>query len=438
MSVSSETLGRRRRMFMDRIGPSAAAVFPSAPISIRANDVEYRYRQDNDLLYLTGFSEPEAVCLLLPEHPKEEFVMFVRPRDPERETWTGRRAGVEGAIEVYGAQAAYPIDKLDEKIGEYVSERERLYFAFGRDGAFNQRVQGWMRQWQQLRPRSGSGPNALLDPSEIVHEMRLFKDEEELACLRQAIAIAADGHHAAMRTARDGVREYEVEAVLDYTFRRAGGSGPAYPSIVAAGANATILHYTNNDQPMRAGELLLIDAGAEYESYCADITRTFPVGRHFNEAQRAVYDVVLAAQLAAIDMVRPGARIEDPHRRAVEVLVDGLLALQLLAGNREEIITKELYRSLYMHRTSHWLGMDVHDVGQYKMEGRSRVLEPGMVLTVEPGIYIGSERTDVAACYLGIGVRIEDDVLVTPTGHEVLSAAVPKQPAELEALRVGA
>jgi Xaa-Pro aminopeptidase len=435
MTFAPEVYAQRRRALMDRLGPNAAAVFPAAPVSVRSNDVEYVYRQDNDLLYLTGFAEPEAVALLLPGHPKEEFILFVRPRDPERETWTGRRAGVEGATAVYGAQMAYTVDKLDEKIAGYVSERERLYYSFGRDAAFNQRVLGWMRQWQQLRPRSGTGPIAVLDPAEIVHEMRLVKSEEELTCMRQAVAIAAAGHAAALRAARDGVYEYEIEALLDYTFRKRGGSGPAYPSIVAAGVNATILHYTTNDQHLRAGDLLLIDAGAEYHGYCSDVTRTFPVSGSFSDAQRAIYEIVLHAQLAGIEAVRPGARIDEPHARAVEIIVDGLLHLGLLHGERQEIIAKELYRPFYMHRTSHWLGMDVHDVGRYKLEGNMRVLEPGMVLTVEPGIYIAPERSDVDRRYLGIGVRIEDDVLVTPDGHEVLSAAIAKQTADLEAIR---
>jgi Xaa-Pro aminopeptidase len=435
MTISPEVFAQRRRTLMERLGPDAAAIFPAAPVSVRSNDVEYPYRQDNDFLYLTGFAEPEAVCLLLPGHPKEQFILFVRPRDPERETWTGRRAGVEGAVSTYAADMAYTVDRLDEKIGEYVGERSYLYYAFGRDARFNERVLAWVRRWQQTRPRSGTGPTAVLDPGEMLHEQRLLKDAEELACLRQAIDIAADAHRAAMRQARGGLYEYEIEALLDYTFRHKGGSGPAYPSIVAGGANATILHYVNNDRPLQSGDLLLIDAGAEYHGYCADITRTFPLAERFSDAQRAIYELVLHAQLAAIDVIRPGVRIEDAHLRAVEVLVDGLLALGLLHGDRQEVIGKEQYKPFYMHRTSHWLGMDVHDVGKYKVEGQSRMLEPGMVLTVEPGLYVAADRTDVDPRYLGIGVRIEDDVLVTPEGHEVLSAAAPKQIADIEALR---
>jgi len=434
MRVAGEVFADRRRRVMNRIGSNAAALFVAAPIAVRSNDVEHRYRQDNDLLYLTDFAEPEAACLLLPGHPKEEYVLFVRPRDPERETWTGRRAGVEGALAEFGAQAVYPIDKLDEKVNEYVGERDYLYYAFSRDSIFNNRVTAWMRQWQQMRARTGSGPIALLDPGPIVHEMRVIKDDSEIGMLRRAIAIAVQGHRAAMQSARDGVQEYEIEALLDYTFRRLGGTGPAYPSIVAGGVNATILHYTTNDQALRAGELLLIDAGAEFGGYCADITRTFPIGGRFSRAQRALYDVVLQAQRAAINSVRPGVHVDDPHKCAVEALVDGLLTLGIVKGDRKEIVERELYRPFYMHRTSHWLGMDVHDVGKYKLEGHSRLLEPGMVLTVEPGLYIAADRTDVDPGYRGIGIRIEDDVLVTADGHEVLSADAPKDPVELEGL----
>jgi len=432
---SLEIYQQRRRAFMERMGPNAVAIVPAAPIAVRSNDVDYTYKQDSDLLYLTGFPEPEAVCVLTPGHAREEFVMFVRPRDLERETWTGRRAGVEGALQIFGAQAAYPIDQLEARINDYAGERDQLYYVFGRDAALNQRVTSWLQRWRQMRPRSGSGPMATLDPGEIVHELRLLKSDVEVERMRRAIAISAAAHHAAMGSTRDAMYEYEIEALLDYTFRRHGASGPAYPSIVAGGENATILHYTNNDQCLRAGELLLIDAGAEYDGYCADVTRTFPIGPRFSPAQRAIYELVLQAQLAAIAVIRPGARVDEPHSRAVEVLVDGLLRLGLLQGDPQEIISKETYKPFYMHRTGHWLGLDVHDVGKYKLEGNARLLEPGMVLTVEPGLYFGAGCPDVDAKYHGIGVRIEDDVLVTRAGHEVLSAAIAKTPDEVEALR---
>ncbi len=436
MAIERETLARRRRAVMERIGADAALLLPAAPVAVRSHDVEYPYRQDNDFYYLTGFREPEAVCLLLPGQAKrEEFVLFVQPRDPERETWTGRRAGVEGAIERYGADIAYTVDKLDEKVLAYVGERERLYCPMGRHTAFTQKAMGWLQHWQAQRPRSGRGPAAVLDPGEILHEMRLFKAPEEVAAMRRAMAIAADAHVAALRAARPGVYEYEIEALLDYTFRRRGGWGPAYPSIVAAGENATILHYTTNDRALQAGDLLLIDAGAEVDGYCADVTRTHPVSGEFSEAQRDIYTLVLQAQLAAIAAVRPGVRFDDVHHRAVAVLVEGMLALGLLSGDKDEIIDKEQYKPFYMHRTSHWLGLDVHDVGKYKIDGESRLLEPDMVLTVEPGLYVGAQVPDADPHWAGIGVRIEDDVLVTAAGCEVLSAAVPKTIAELAAAR---
>jgi len=420
---------------MEAIGPDAVAIFPAAPERTRTNDIEYPYRQRSDFHYLTGFPEPGAVCVLQPGHASEEYVLFVRPRDREKETWTGRRAGVEGALAEYGASMAYPIDELDQRLPKAIAERNQLYYAMDRDEVFTRRVVGWLENAQLTRPRTGRGPTGLLDARPPVHEMRLRKQPDELERMRRAIAISAEAHLAAMREARPGDWEYEVEALIDYIFRRNGAVGPAYPSIVAGGANATILHYTTNDRRLAAQELLLIDAGAEYDFYCADITRTFPIGARFEGAQRAIYDLVLAAQLAAIDVVRPGARFDEPHQRAVRTLVVGLLDLGLLQGTADEIIEKELYKPVYMHRTSHWLGMDVHDVGLYRLGDAPRPLEPGMVLTVEPGLYIADHLADIDPKWHGIGVRIEDDVLVTPDGNEVLTAAVPKRVDDVEALR---
>ncbi len=433
-SRSREVYARRRKELMSRMGSDAALLVVASPAVVRSNDVEYPYRADNDLVYLTGFAEPETVCLLLPGHPDGEFLLFVRPRDPGRETWTGRRAGVEGAVARFGADRGYPIAQLEQTISELVASRERLFYRFGRDSAFNDRVVGWMRHWQQLRPRSGSGPTTLVDSAELIHEMRLFKCEEELVRLRKAAEVAARGHLLAMHAARAGMYEFEIEALLDSTFRRLGAAGPAYPSIVASGENATVLHYTENNRQLQDGELLLIDAGAEYDHYCSDITRTFPIGVQSTPERRAVYDAVLRAQLAAIDAVRPGNAYDEPHHRAVEVLVEELIALGLLQTGKNEAIEKELYRSYYMHRTSHWLGMDVHDVGAYKVGSEVRKLEPGMVLTVEPGLYISPERDDVPEGYRGIGVRIEDDVVVTEGGCEVLTEAVPKTWEEISSL----
>jgi Xaa-Pro aminopeptidase len=424
---------RRRQQLMQALGPSAVAIFPAAPETIRSNDVEYRYRQHSDFYYLTGFTEPGSVCVLRPGH-QEEYVLFVRPRDQERETWTGRRLGVEGVVGTLGASAAYPIDELDAKMPPLLAERTALYYAVERDAVFTDRVLRWMQQAQANRARSGTGPSGLLDPRPLVHEMRLSKSEAEIARMRRAAAISAAGHAAAMRSARAGQHEYEIEALIEYEFRRGGASGPAYPSIVASGGNATVLHYTQNDHELRASDLLLIDAGAEYECYCADVTRTFPVGRRFEGRGRALYEIVLAAQLAAIDTIRPGVRFDDVHQAALRVLVDGLLRLGLLSGDPATILEKEEFKPFYMHRTSHWLGIDVHDVGLYKVDGQSRLLEPGMVLTVEPGLYIGTHLTSVPVDWHGLGIRIEDDVLVTADGHDVLTAAIPKRIDEIEAL----
>lgn len=429
MSLEREVFAARRKRFMERLPAGAAAIFHSAPHPIRSHDVEHRYRPDSDLYYLTGFPEPETVALFLPGHPKEEFVLFVRPRDPERETWTGYRSGVEGAIGEYGADMAYPIDKLAEEGRKYLGEREQIFFGTGRDETFGRTLLEWFGQWMALRPRTGAGPRVLADAGQIVHEMRLFKTEDELALMRRAIEVTTEAHVAAMRERRPGMSEHEIEALIEYLFRRGGGVGPAYPSIVAGGANATILHYTENNRALADGDLLLVDAGAELGYYCADITRTYPVGSRFTETQRALFDVVLEAQKAAIDLVAPGVRFDDVHMAAVRVLVQGLIDNGLLTEpNLDEAIQKELYKPFYMHRTSHWLGMDVHDVGNYKVGSESRQLEPGMVLTVEPGLYVSPANQDVAPQWLGIGIRIEDDVLVTAGGHEVLSAAIPKTP----------
>jgi Xaa-Pro aminopeptidase len=423
----------RRREFMARM-EGGVAIFRAAPVAVRSHDVDYSYRQDNDFLYVTGFPEPEATCLLAPGSDKP-FTLFVRARDRERETWTGTRAGVEGAKERYGADAAYPAEELAERLPPLIEHAPVLYFAPGRDERFNQRIGDLFAWARDNRARSGAGPRGVLDPGTLLHEMRLFKRPEEIAAMERAIAIAAEAHRAAMREVHPGIAEYEIEALIDYTFRRRGATGPAYPSIVASGANATILHYIENTRRMEDGDLLLVDAGAEYDAYCADVTRTFPVGARFSDRQRALYAIVLAAQEAAIATVRPGTPSDTPHRTAVAILVDGLLDLGLLGGSRDAAIGDGTYRRFYMHRTSHWLGMDVHDVGVYHVGEGPRPLAPGMVLTVEPGLYVAADCDDVDPAWRGIGIRIEDDVLVTETGARVLSAAVPKAIAEIEALR---
>lgn len=429
----AEIFKQRRARFMAEIG-AAAAILPSAPVAVRSNDVEFVYRQDNDFYYLTGFAEPESVALFAPGHKDGEFVMFVRPRDRERETWTGRRAGVEGAMLDYGADKAYVVDELDRVLPRYLEGVERVYYPLGNNERMNARVLELMRGAQAMRPRTGSGPIAMLDPRELIHEARLKKRPEELDAMRRAVAISCEAHKDAMRRARGGMMEWEIEALVDYAFRSRGAAGPSYPSIIASGPNAATLHYIQNDRQMQSGDLLLIDAGCEVDFYASDVTRTFPVGARFNPAQRALYSVVLEAQRRGIESIKPGVRFDDVHEAALRVLVEGMIDLGLVKGQLNDAIATTAYRRYYMHRTSHWLGMDVHDVGLYRVGGGSRALEPSMVLTVEPGIYISPDDESAPESMRGVGIRIEDDVLVTAEGHEVLTAAIPKTIEEVEAL----
>ncbi|HZO80205.1 MAG TPA: aminopeptidase P N-terminal domain-containing protein [Candidatus Binataceae bacterium] len=427
---------QRRAAFMAAIG-DALAVLPSAPVAIRSNDVEFVYRQDSDFYYLTGFTEPESVALFAPGNRDGEFILFVRPRDRDRETWTGRRAGVEGAMLDYGADKAYTIDELDRVLPRYIERAERVYYPLGNNERMNARMIEAVRGAQAMRPRTGSGPIAMLDPRELIHEARLRKRPEELDAMRRAAAISAEAHKAAMRRARGGMMEWQIEALVDYEFRSRGAAGPSYPSIIASGPNAAILHYIHNDRRMDGGELLLIDAGCEYDFYAADVTRTFPVGARFSPLQRDLYSIVLEAQRRGIEAVKPGARFDEVHDAALRVLVDGMIRMGLVKGPLDDAIKNAAYRRYYMHRTSHWLGMDVHDVGLYRVGGGSRVLEPRMVLTVEPGFYVAADDENAPEHMRGMGIRIEDDVLVTDDGHEVLTAATPKTIDEIEALTSG-
>ena len=434
MNLNGTSFLARRKRVMEAIATGATAILPSAPVAIRSGDVEFIYRQDSDFYYLTGFAEPESVALLSPGHPDGEFVMFVRPRDKERETWTGRRAGIEGAIVEYGADKAYVIDELEKILPRYLEKSDRVHYPLGLNEKMDERILKLVRWAQTMRPRIGMGPSSIIDPREIIHEARLKKEPAELEAMRRAMTISAEAHRRAMMKARGGTMEWQIEAEVDYTFRSNGATGPSYPSIIASGPNAATLHYINNDRQMRAGELLLIDAGAEYDFYAADITRTSPIGARFAPLQRSLYEVVLEAQRQAIEVIKPGAHFDDPHETALRVLVDGMRQLGILHGSAAEIMETGAYRRYYMHRTSHWLGMDVHDVGLYRVGGASRVLEPGMVLTVEPGLYIDPDDDDVPESFRGIGIRIEDDVLVTQDGYEVMTVATPKSIADVEAL----
>jgi Xaa-Pro aminopeptidase len=424
---------RRRARLLKKMGRDSVAILPAAPQRPRNRDVDYPYRQDSDFLYLTGFPEPEAVAVLAPGREDGEYILFSRERDPAMETWNGRRAGQQGALDEYGADQAFPIGDLDKVLMEILEGCGRVYYTLGLNPEFDRRVIGW---FNQLRGRARGGfrpPSEIVALEHLLHEMRLRKSRSELAVMRRAAEISAEAHKRAMRLCRPGMNEYELEAVFLGEFRRHGAE-PSYPSIVGGGENACILHYTENNAELRDGDLVLIDAGAEVEGYAADITRTFPVNGRFSKEQRAIYDLVLKAQKAAIAKVRPGNHWDEPHRAAVRVLTRGLVELGLLKGSTARLIKDGAYKTYYMHRTGHWLGMDVHDVGDYKVGGQWRVFQPGMVLTVEPGLYIAPGTKGTRKRWWGIGVRIEDDVVVTRDGCRVLTEAVPKEAEEIEAL----
>lgn len=432
MQINAKEFARRRRQLMRMMGEGAIAVLPAAPVRVRNRDADYRYRQDSDFLYLTGFHEPEAVVVLIPGRAQGEYILFCRERNPEMETWNGRRAGQAGAVEQFGADDSFPIDDIDEILPGLLEDRARVYYSVGRDADFDRRLMAWVNV---IRAQSRAGrqpPHEFISLEYLLHEMRLFKSSAELKVMRKAAEISDEGHRRMMAMCRPGMYEYEIEAEFIYTARRHNGD-LAYQSIVGGGANGCILHYVDNNEMLRDGELLLIDAGAEYEGYASDITRTFPVNGRFSEAQREVYEVVLAAQEAAIKKVKPGNSWNDPHTAAVRELTKGMIELGLLKGKPAKLIREAAYRRFYMHRTGHWLGIDVHDVGEYKVDGEWRLLEPGMVTTVEPGLYVTADA-DVPERFHNIGVRIEDDVVVTKDGHKVLTAATPKSVAEIEAL----
>jgi Xaa-Pro aminopeptidase len=423
----------RLNEFMQKMEPRSVAVFASAPAILRNGDTDYEYRQDSDFYYLTRLDEPESVAVIAPSHPEHKYVLFVRPRKREEEIWTGLRAGVEGAIKDYGADAAFEISKLDEELPKYLQGNSKLYYRLGHHETFDHRIISMINQVKRMIRTGVEAPSTIVDPSTLLHEMRLRKSEEDLKDLRAATRISAEAHVAAMKACQPGMYEYELEAIIEYVFRKNGASAPGYPSIVGSGFNTTILHYNTNHNRIADGDLVLVDAGAEYNFFSGDITRTFPANGRFTRPQQAVYQVVLDAQQEAIRMVKPGVSFMRLHERAVEVITDGLLELGLLSGHRKEIIEKGDYKKFFMHRTGHWLGMDVHDVGRYRTGEEWRQLEPGMVFTVEPGIYIAEGTEGVSAEFYNIGVRIEDDVLVTENGYEVLTALAPKEAKDVEA-----
>jgi Xaa-Pro aminopeptidase len=436
MNLPASEFVRRRRQLMRMMGTDSIAIMPAAMPGTRNRDVEYPFRQDSDFLYLTGFSEPEAVMVLVPGRKNGQYILFCRERDPVMETWHGRRAGLEGATEVYGADDAFPIGDIDDILPGLLEDRERVYYTMGRDLEFDNHLMGWVNQIRS-HARSGSHPpHEFITLEYLVHEMRLFKSRAEIKAMREAAKVAMKAHRRGMQQCRPGLYEYEIEAEYLHEFHR-HNMEPAYPSIVGGGGNGCILHYTENSDQLKDGDLLLIDAGAENDGYASDITRTFPVNGRYSPAQKAIYELVLKAQKAAIAKVKPGNHWNDPHIAAVRTLTRGMVDLGLFKGRPADLVKKEEYRKFYMHRTGHWLGLDVHDVGDYKIDDQWRLLEPGMVLTVEPGIYIPAGTKGVSRKWWDIGVRIEDDVLVTKEGCEVLTAGLVKEVDEIEALMAG-
>ena len=424
-------LKRRRRSLMRTMGDNAIAIIPAAREAIRSRDTEYAYRQDSNFYYLSGFKEPEALMVLVPGRKAGQFLMFCRERDPLKETWHGRRLGVERAPSALGADDAFPIGDIDDILPGLLEGRQYVYHTLGKDQLFDAQLLGWLNQARSSR-RNGADPDAFISLDYHLHEMRVQKSRQELILLKKAAKISAGAHKRAMQQCRPGMHEYELEACLISEYR-SNNACHAFLPIVGSGENGCILHYTENSDELEDGSLVLIDSGAEFEGYAGDITRTFPVNGRYTKDQKKVYEIVLAAQLAAIEAVKPGNHWNDPHDAAVKVLTEGLKELGILKGSVSSLIKDEAYKPYYMHTTGHWLGQDVHDVGEYKIDGNFRELEPGMVLTIEPGLYLNNSRK-IPKRYRNIGIRIEDDVVVTKKGHEVISADVPKTVQQIEGL----
>ena len=433
LSMPAKAYVRRRKQLMTMAGDDAIVIVPSANEHIRSRDTHYPFRQDSDLSYLTGFPEPESVLVLVPGRRHGETLLFCRERDREREAWDGPRYGPEGAVEAFGLDDAYPIADLDDILPGLLEGRSRVYYHFGRDAEFDLKLIGWLNRVRAMVRQGAQPPHEFLELGHLLDELRLFKDRDEVRFMQRAADISVLAHEAAMRAARPGVREYELQAEIECVFRRHDAE-PAYGSIVGAGSNACVLHYRANSAASQDGDLVLIDAGAEYRGYAADITRTFPVNGRFSAPQRALHDLVGAAQAAALAQARPGVAYEAGHLAAVETLTEGLLQLGLLKGKLEKNLAEGHYKRFYRHKTGHWLGMDVHDVGEYRLDGESRLLEPGMVFTIEPGLYVSPDDSSVDPKWRGIGIRTEDDVLITKDGHQVLTDRLARSADEIEAL----
>jgi Xaa-Pro aminopeptidase len=434
---NSKEYKTRQRHFIQMLGQGHIAVIPSAHITRRNRDVEYPFRQDSDFYYLTGFDEPDAVAVFVPGRELGEYILFCRESDEKLALWVGANTGLDAAQNTYGADDAFPSDDLDDILPGLLENKNRVYFPMGVNPEFDRQLMDWS---QEVRDRSRTGvsaPAEFISTDHVLHEMRLIKSADEIKQMKKAAKISVGAHKRAMESCTPGMYEYQVEAEIRHEFMHYGALSEAYPAIVGGGDNGCVLHYTDNNSKLNAGDLLLIDAGCEWQKYASDITRTFPVNGQFSAAQKALYQLVLDAQYAAINAVQPGNHWDNPHQAAVAVLTEGLLSLGILKGELQQLIKEQAYKPYYMHRTGHWLGLDVHDVGDYKVDNEWRLLEPGMVLTVEPGLYIQPSATEVDKKWRGIGIRIEDDVLVTKKGHEVLSKAAPKEIEEIEQLMAG-
>jgi len=429
-TISAEEFAERRKKLMDQIGDDAIAIIPSSELKIRNRDAEFIFRQDSDFLYLTGFNEPESVAVLVPGRDESEYIIFCREKDKKTEQWTGRMAGLEGAVTTYKANDAFPIDDIDEILPGIMENRNKVYYSVGNNQDFDTQVISWVNTLRAKVRNGIQAPHEFVSLDVLLHEMRLYKSPAEQQLMRDAAAVSVKSHERAMAVTKGGMMEYAIDAEYMHEFRSAG-MVPAYTSIVGGGENACILHYIDNNQELKSEDLLLIDAGAENQGYASDITRTFPVGGKFSEAQGILYQIVLDAQYAAIEKAKPGNTWIDPHDAAVRVITQGLVDNGLLTGDVDELIAENKYFPFYMHKTGHWLGLDVHDVGEYKIDEKWRELEPGMALTIEPGIYVSPSK-DVDEKWWNIGIRIEDDVIITETGNEVITGKLIKEIDDIE------
>ena len=428
---------KRRRDLMNQIGSESVAIIPAAHEVTRSRDTHFRFRQDSDFSYLTGFPEPDAVAVLVPRREQGEYILFCRDKDRSREIWDGFRQGPDGARENFSADDAFPIDDIDDILPGLIEGLDKVYFGIGKHTDFDQKLTQWLNHLRAQSRTGASAPGEIIDPDHLLSEMRLIKSSEELKVMRKAGKISAEAHCLAMQVCQPGMYEYQLQAEIEYHFAKKGAAAPAYSSIVGSGANACVLHYIENSAKMNDGDLVLIDAGCEYQGYASDITRTFPINGKFSGEQKAIYEIVLESQLAAIDACELGRRFNEPHDASVRVITQGLKDLGLLKGDLDSLIESKAYVDFYMHRAGHWMGMDVHDVGDYKVDGANsewRELEAGMVTTIEPGIYIHADNEKVDPRWRGMGVRIEDDVLIRKKGQEILTQGVPKQIDDIESL----